>query len=114
MEPVKKNDLFAERSEEVQEILGTPPRGPILWGTTAVFLAMIVFIIISWIIQYPDELHAEIVLTTSVPPHRVVARTSGKIDVFVNENDGVKKNDLLCILDNPARHNDVFFLSSQL
>ncbi len=114
MHPIKKIELLRERSEDVQEILGTPPKWPIMWGTTVVFFIMLILLTICWIIQYPDELQADIILTTATPPHAVVAKSSGKISLIVNENERVKRNDIVCVLDNAARYHDVLSLSEKL
>jgi multidrug efflux pump subunit AcrA (membrane-fusion protein) len=114
MQPPKKIDLLLERSDEVQEILRTPPRWPIMWGNTVIFFTMLVLLLLCWIIKYPDELQADIVLTTATPPNAVVAKSSGKISLIVNENELVKKNGIVCVLDNSARYLDVLSLSTKL
>ncbi len=114
MQLPNKIDLLRERSEDVQEILGTPPKWPIMWGTTIIFFTLVVLLILCWIIKYPDELQAEIILTTTIPPSAVVAKSSGKISLMVNENERVKKNDIVCVLDNPAQYLDILSLSEKL
>jgi multidrug resistance efflux pump len=114
MEKTNKIELLRDRSDEVQEILGRSPAWPVMWGNVIIFCSFILFLILSWTIQYPDQIRAKIVLTTAIPPHHVVAKTSGKILQLAVENEKVKKNDVVCVLENPANQKDVFTLSEQL
>lgn len=112
MEEYEKIEL---RSEEVQEILGTPPSWIVRWGTTLTFLSLIVLGIVSWVVKYPDKIRAPISVTTTSPPVSVLARTTGYISrLLVKENDTVSRSQILAIISNPANENDVMRLDSML
>ena len=112
MEDFEKIEL---RSEDVQEILGTPPAWIIRWGTSFIFLGVGLLGLVSWMVKYPDIIHAPILITTELPPVPVVARTTGYLSkLLVKENDTVQAGDLLVVLQNPARYEDVFKLELQL
>lgn len=112
MEDFEKIEL---RSEDVQEILGTPPAWIIRWGTSFIFLGVGLLGLVSWMVKYPDIIHAPILITTELPPVPVVARTTGYLSrLLVKENDTVQAGDLLVVLQNPARYEDVFKLEAQL
>ena len=56
-------DNIEIRSEEVQEILGTPPSWLVRYGTT---LALFTIVVIGWMayfVKYPDTVTAEISVT---------------------------------------------------
>ncbi|MBK6931427.1 MAG: hypothetical protein IPH12_11375 [Saprospirales bacterium] len=72
------------RSEEVQEILGTPPGWLVRWGTLIVLLCFAALLGVAAIISYPDVIEARVVVTTAVPPVDVVARTDGNIARFLH------------------------------
>ena len=74
MEEYEKIEL---RSDDVQEILGTPPSWILRWGITFVFMGVILLGVVSWIVKYPDIIHAPVLITTNVPPVPVVSRTTG-------------------------------------
>ncbi len=74
------------RSEEVQEILGRPPRWIVRVGTTVIFAVVVGLFVGSYFFKYPDILSATITVTTENLPAEVTAKTSGKIDtIFVSE-----------------------------
>ena len=91
------------RSTEVQEILSRPPKWMVQWGITIVFIVVALLVTGSWFFKYPDIISANIVLTTENPPAPVVAKISGKIqNLFIGDNQRVRKNDVLAVLENPA------------
>ena len=103
------------RSEEFQEILGSVPNWILRWGI--VVLAVIVLILLtgSAVFKYPDVIPTRIILTGSVPPATIVARSSGKLSrLYVSDNYAVKINDYLAVVDNPACTEDVQLLKVYL
>jgi len=62
----------------------------------------------SWVFKYPQIIKAPIKVTTENPPSNVIARTDGRIvSLFVEDNDRVKTDDVLALLENTARYRDV-------
>jgi len=103
------------RSEEFQEILGTVPPWILRWGITVLAVVVVVLLIGSAIIKYPDVISAQIVLTGSTPPAAIVAHASGKLkELYVTDNQNVKTGDYLAVIDNPARTEDIRFLKNYL
>lgn len=101
------------RSEEVQDILSRVPSWMIRWGTVLIFGIILMLFFISWFIKYPDIVIAEIVVTTTVPPEKLVARTSGKIEeLLVYDKATVQEDTPLAIIQNTASYKDVFLLKS--
>lgn len=107
------DDNLNLRSEEVQEILGRPPRSIVRWGITVVLLLVVGLAIGSYFIKYPDVLQASITVSSENLPADVVARASGKIDtLMVSERELVSTGDILAMLENPADLNDVLMLKT--
>ena len=107
------DDNLNLRSEEVQEILGRPPRSIVRWGITVVLLLVVGLAIGSYFIKYPDVLQASITVSSENLPADVVARASGKIDtLMVSERELVSTGDILAMLENPADLNDVLMLKA--
>ncbi len=103
------------RSTEVQEILSRPPKWIVRWGITIIFIIIIVIITGSWFFKYPDIIPANIILTTENPPAQVIAKSAGKIqNLFVSDNDIVKKNQILGVIENPAVYTSIKGLKEQL
>lgn len=108
-------EIVLSTHDEVDQILGNPPGWILRWGLTLVFIAVILFSLIAWMIKYPDIIQAQITLLTEHPSIPVMAKTSGKINqLFVANNQTVKENEVLALLDNPTSLEDVNILESFL
>ncbi|MHC0444145.1 HlyD family secretion protein [Flavobacterium sp. 3-218] len=104
-------DTFELRSEEVQDILTKVPHWMIRWGTVLIFAIIIMLFFVSWFVKYPDVVRAEIVITTNIPPEKIVSKTSGRIEaILVRNKTVVAKNSTLAIIENTANYKDVFLL----
>ncbi len=103
------------RSEEVQEILGTPPGWLVRWGTVIVLLAVAALLGVAALISYPDVIEAKIQITTTVPPVEVVARADGHIaQFFARDKVAVKQGAVLGVLQSTANYEHVLQLDRQV
>ena len=103
------------RSEEVQEILGRPPRRIVRVGISIIFVVVAGLFVGSYFLKYPDILPATITVTTENLPAGVMAMTTGKIDtIAVAEKQLVKEGDLLAVIRNPAKLEDVMVVKRML
>ena len=103
------------RSEDVQEILGTPPGWLVRWGTTIALLGFAMMLAAAWFVRYPDVVEAKVVVTTATPPVDVIARTDGRIArLLVSDTARVKTNQLLAVMQSTANYRDVLLLDSCL
>lgn len=103
------------RSEEVQEILTRPPHALVRWGITVFFVVLALFFIGGCFFSYPDVINAPVTITTEHPPIWMVARGNGKIkEVYRKDRDSVRTGDIIAVLENPARTEDVFLLKNAL
>ncbi len=104
---------FQLRSEEVQEILTRVPHWMIRWGNIIILLLLLSVFLFAYIIKYPDIITTEIIITTQIPPEKLVAKTSGKIEaILINDKTQVVINLPLAIIENAANYKDVFLLKS--
>jgi HlyD family secretion protein len=103
------------KSEELQEVLGKSPSWLVRVGTGILLFVILVAIVGSFFIKYPDLIQAKIVITSKQPPIPLIARASGKlIKLFIADNAEIAKGDVLAILENSASYSDVFTLEEQL
>ena len=101
------------RSEEVQEILTRVPHWMIRWGSIVILSIIVSLFFVAWLVKYPDMITTQIVITTNIPPEKLVARTSGKLEVIlVKDRMNVGKNTALAVVENSANFKDVFLLKS--
>ncbi|CAM3573295.1 HlyD family secretion protein [Flavobacterium chungbukense] len=106
-------DTFELRSEEVQDILTKVPHWMIRWGTVLIFAIIVMLFFVSWFVKYPDVVKTEIVITTNIPPEKIVSKSSGRIEaILVKDKTPVAKNSTLAIIENTANYKDVFLLKS--
>ena len=104
-------DTFELRSEEVQDILTRVPHWMIRWGTVLIFAIICMLFFVSWFLKYPDVVSTEISITTSIPPEKLVGKTTGRIEaILVKDKEKVAKNTPLAIIENAANYKDVFIL----
>ncbi|EPE9899580.1 putative HlyD-family transporter [Flavobacterium psychrophilum] len=101
------------RSEEVQEILTRVPHWTIRWGSVVVLLILLSLFFVSWLVKYPDVITTQIVITTNVPPEKLVAKVPGKIEaILVIDKATILKNTPLAVIENSSNFKDVFLLKS--
>ena len=110
-----KEDNLNLRSEEVQEILGRPPRWIVRVGISIIFVVVAGLFVGSYFLKYPDILPATITVTTENLPAGVMAMITGKIDTLaVTEKQAVKEGDLLAVIRNTAKLEDVMAVKRML
>ncbi len=103
------------RSEAVQEFISRKPGFLIQYGTTLFLILLILIVVASWFIQYPDVVSASAKLQSINAPKPVVNKTAGKlIKLFVKEGDEVKENAILGYMESIAQPEQVLQLSNAL
>jgi len=105
---MEEREYVELRSEEVQEILGTPPGWLVRWGTLVVFICIAALLGVAAIISYPDVIEAKVVITTATPPVDIVSRTDGHIArLLVKDKNTVKQGAVLAVLESTANYDDI-------
>ena len=100
-------------SEEVRDVLSAPPKAIFKWGNTILLVFILLLFFLSWFIKYPDIIRAEVVITTQFPPEKLVAKSSGRISkLFIENQNEVKKNTPIAIIENTANYETVFLLKA--
>lgn len=107
------NDGLKIYSEEVRDVLSDPPKSILKWGNTILLGFVLMLLLLSWVVKYPDIIASQIIITTGTPPEKLVAKVSGKIEaILINDKSVVKENTLLAIIQNTANYKDVILLKS--
>jgi len=112
----RKKDDMEIRSEEVQEILGTPPRWLVRWGAT---LALVTVVLLGWVgywVRYPDVVSEKITITSVDPPKRLIANNPEAYisHILVENEDTVEVGQTLMVFKNKAKFEDVLTLENRL
>lgn len=107
------NDGLKIYSEEVRDVLSAPPKAILRWGNTILLGFVSILFLLSWVIKYPDIITTQIVMTSNIPPEKLVAKVSGKIQAILVENRSIIKNNIpLAVIENSANYENVFLLKS--
>ena len=103
------------RSEEFNDVLSTVPAWIIRWGITMTACVVLMLLVGSAVFKYPDIISSTVTLTGTTPVSAVVARSSGKLqELYVENNQKVKANALLAVIENPAKTEDIIRLKELL
>ena len=106
-------DNLKLRSEEIQEILTRVPHWMIRWGNFLFLSLILILLLISWFVKYPDIILTDALITTMIPPQKEYSKITAKLNIIlVKNNQDVKKNQSLAILENTANYKDVLILKS--
>jgi len=104
-------DNIELRSESVQDILTQPPHWMIRWGNSIIFIILLLIMLMSYIIKYPEFIPAPITVTSQNPPEKIEARINSKIEkILIKDHQNVKKDDLLMVMQSTANYKDVLEL----
>jgi multidrug efflux pump subunit AcrA (membrane-fusion protein) len=107
------NDGLKIYSEEVRDVLSDPPKTILRWGNTILLGFLFILFLLSWFIKYPDIITTQIIITSNIPPEKLVAKMPGKIEVIlVKDRANILKNKPLAVIENSANYKDVFLLKS--
>ena len=101
------------RSEEVQEILGTPPGWLVTWGTVIAFGTILVLGWIGYFVEYPDKETAVISVSSTDPPKVLIAEDNSYITkILVSNEDTVESGQTLVVFEDKANFEDVLTLEN--
>jgi multidrug resistance efflux pump len=102
-------------SEEIQEIISRPPHWLLNWGISVTFGIIVLAVISSWWIQFPDVVTASFSLTSGYAPQKIIARATGRIHkLLVKDGTLVKTGKILLFSESTANHEQVLRLNSEL
>lgn len=112
---MKETDKIQLRSDEVQEILSRPPHSLIRYGILVISLIILAAFITSFFFTYPDRVTGNVSITCSAPPVWVVTRSEGMLSgLYCTDQQQVNAGDVLGVIDNPARTEDILKLRTIL
>ncbi|AZI38608.1 HlyD family secretion protein [Epilithonimonas vandammei] len=108
-------DNIELRSESVQDILTQPPHWMVRWGNCIIFIILIIVLVMSWFIKYPEFIPAPVIVTSHNPPEKLQARINSKIEkILIKNHQAVRRNEVLMILQSTANYQDVLKLRKMM
>lgn len=98
----------SKRSEEVSDIIDRMPTAFGRWVAIAVVTFTVLLFLFGWFIKYPDVVTGQIKINSNVAPVKLIAHTSGKIEICdFHAQDSVKGGEYIAVIQNPANTEDV-------
>ncbi|MDD7304485.1 MAG: HlyD family efflux transporter periplasmic adaptor subunit [Bacteroidaceae bacterium] len=71
---------------------------------------MTVFLLLTWIIKYPDTVDGYVSITGLEAPVRLVSHTSGRLHLLKNQGEHITRKDPIALVENGAVYEDVIKL----
>ncbi|MDR1503596.1 MAG: HlyD family secretion protein [Prevotella sp.] len=103
-----ENESQQRRSEEISDIIDRMPMAFGRWVVIAVIIFSGLLLLFGWIIKYPDTVIGQIKINSNNAPVKLVANSSGNIQLFVYKaQDDVKEGDYIAVIQNSAVIADV-------
>ncbi|RZK92829.1 MAG: HlyD family efflux transporter periplasmic adaptor subunit [Pedobacter sp.] len=114
--PVQEEVLLSTRnSEEVNEIVTAVPSWILRWGITLVFSVLLMIVLASAFIRYPDIIKTPLKINSINAAKEVIAYQPGKlVKLLVKDNQFVKGKEPLAYIESTAKHEDVIKLRAHL
>ncbi len=105
------NNNIELRSEEVKEILGSPPGWIIRRSISIILLIILVLLTGSYFYKYPDLVNGRVTIVSENPPIPIIAKSSGKLELLlVDDGQAVNSGQVVGMLENPAHYQDMLKL----
>jgi multidrug resistance efflux pump len=95
-------------SEPVNELMGHPPGKILRWGTAIILVIFILFVLLLWLIKYPDTIPAPVEITTANPPVTLVSKLTGRIkNLYVRDKEETRKGEVLAVMETTASIDEI-------
>lgn len=96
-------DLLEERPMDA--IVGREPSWIVRSGIAMISIVFAALLILTWFIRYPDTVHSQIVITTSLPPSKMVSKVNGQIlELYVKNNQRVRQGQALLLIESSVNY----------
>lgn len=100
------------RSDMAQEFISRRPDFFERWALFIFSGILLVLLIVSWFFRYPDVILSSTTLTAANAPKEIVTRTEGRlVQLFVNNDQPVKRGDMIGWIESTASHKEILTLS---
>src|SRR5580700_1906102 len=99
----RDTSLPPRHSDDIQDIITKVPSWLLRWGITLFFGILLLIVLLSAVIRYPDIVNAPLKIDSPNSPKPVVAKMPGKlVKLLVKENETVTAGQPLAYLESTA------------
>jgi multidrug resistance efflux pump len=117
-ETVEGHQAEQRHSEEIDDIIKSPPNWLMRFGILSFFIVLLLIIVVSDFLRYPDIVKTRLKIVSTDAPKSVIAKVSGRLEqLLVAENQIVKQGQPLAYLESTGQHQhikELFRLLEQL
>jgi multidrug efflux pump subunit AcrA (membrane-fusion protein) len=100
-------------SDPVEDIMGNPPGRILRWGSMTILIVFVLFLFLTWLINYPDVIPSTVEITTENPPVTLVSRINGSIKhLRISDKDKVQKDQVLAVMETAASYDEIVILKT--
>ncbi len=100
---MKNQDPQIVHSDPVKDIISNPPAKLVRYGTIAISGVILLILLFSWIIRYPNIVPSPVQITTRNPPVTLASKITGRIVNWdVTDRQNVKEGQLLAVMETAA------------
>lgn len=109
-----ENDIDL-RSEEVQELLGTPPPWIAKWGMLLALILIVVGLTVLYRVPFPETVETTIRIQRENPGVELVAQQNSYVkEVLVDTEDSVKATQAIVAFQTQGHYEDILILEEKL
>lgn len=103
------------KSEPMNEMLSHPPSWIVRSGSSVVIMVLMIVLLLSWFIEYPDQVEGTVTVSNTRPPIELSNQTYVQLKaLLVNDGQQVTKGELLAQFDDMAKAEDIRFAEAYL
>lgn len=103
------------KSEPMNEMLSHPPTWIVRSGNSLFFILVLIAGLLSWVIEYSDEIEGEVMVSTNKPPIELTNQLNIQLKgVKVMDQANVKKGQILAEFDTRANSEDIKIAQKEL
>ena len=101
--------------DAIQEIVAYAPSSLLRWGITALGITLVILLLVSWMVSYPELVRGRFSVTTQTPPTRLVAQIAGDVELIrFQEGQHVSAGEPLVIFRSATSYESVTKLVTAL
>ncbi len=102
-------------TDEVQEVMGRIPSSVQRYGISTILGILLVLGLLGFLIPYPQTVEADFTLMTQPAPVYIRTQEGGRIErISAENNQPVCQSDVLGVMENAARTDDVMLLRERM
>lgn len=103
-----EENIYTDIERDAHLLIEKAPGWLIRSGITIMALIVVVLLILSSLVRYPDKMICKGIITSERPPVDHITVNAGRVDsIFVKNNQSVRSGDKILLISNPSKIADI-------